>query len=404
MRSKFVAIAAVCGLALAARAEDTKPPSISDVKASAKGGKVTVEARITDETGVLSAICHHRTPGVAGGAVDDSPMTKDDYDDVFKVSFAGTADSEYWIESSDLLGNGPSVYGTQGKPYTANGKPSTGKTAVADAQPPPPKEETHKRPPRSHTTKTAKASGPPVIEHRKPSTQPPEGKDFTLRMKIHSDSPVAVSLLLMRQQGMSGLNNVKLNHGDGDSYDGTIPAAQAKGTVEYFIVAKNEAGQVTRLGDGDAKTPFVVNFKTGAAAAAKAFAGPYVFTDNPPYRVPPGKAIVLRAQVVPSADDGTLPDRVVLLWRGNDAQDQMADMQADATGGYGGFKVELPAQHDEGAVFYQFVACDSSGNKCGIDTGSKRKWHATAVAAQPGAAPPMQPDAASSRAPSSLPE
>ena len=399
MRSKFVAIAAVCGLALAARAEDTKPPAISDVKASAKSGKVTVEARITDETGVLSAICHHRQPG---GAVDDSPMTKDDYDDVFKVTFSGGADSEYWIESSDLLGNGPSVYGTQSKPYTANGKPSTGKTAVAEA---PAKEESHKRPQRSRPTKTAKASGPPVIEHRKPSTQPPEGKEFTLRMKIHSDSPVAVSLLLMRQQGMSGLNNVKLNHGDGDSYDGTIPAAQAKGTVEYFLVAKNEAGQVTRLGDGDAKTPFTVNFKGGAAvAAAPANAGPYIFTDNPPYRVQPGKTIVLRAQVVPSAGDGTLPDRVVLLWRGNDAQDQMADMQADATGGYGGFRVELPAQQDEGAIFYQFVACDSSGNKCGIDTGSKRKWHATAIAAQPGAAQPMQPDAASSRAPSSLPE
>ncbi|HEX4386131.1 MAG TPA: hypothetical protein VH083_24400, partial [Myxococcales bacterium] len=178
------------------------------------------------------------------------------------------------------------------------------------------------------------------------------------------------------------------------------------GTVEYFIVAKNEAGQVTRLGDGDAKTPFTVNFKAGAAAVAAgpANTGPYAFTDNPPYRVPPGKAIVLRAQVVPTADDGTLPDRVVLLWRGNDAQDQMSDMQPDPTGGYGGFRVELPAQPDEGAIFYQFVACDSSGSKCGIDTGSKRKWHATAIASQPGGQPPLQPDAASARAPASLPE
>ncbi|HEX4385425.1 MAG TPA: hypothetical protein VH083_20840, partial [Myxococcales bacterium] len=346
MRSKFVAIAAVCGLALAARAEDTKAPSIADVKASAKGGKVTIEARITDETGVLSAICHHRSPG---GAVDDSPMVKDDYDDVFKVTFSGGADSEYWLESSDLLGNGPSVYGTQAKPYTANGKPSSGK-AVAQAEP---KEEKPKHHASRRTGKQARSSGPPVIEHRKPSTQPPENKDFTLRMKIHSESPVAVSLLLMRQQGMSGLNNVKLNHGEGDSYDGTIPAAQAKGTVEYFIVAKNEAGQVTRLGDGDAKTPFTVNFKPGSAAvaAAPANTGPYAFTDNPPYRVPPGKAIVLRAQVVPTADDGTLPDRVVLLWRGNDAQDQMSDMQPDPAGGYGGFRVELPAQPDEGAIF-----------------------------------------------------
>jgi hypothetical protein len=107
--------------------------------------------------------------------------------------------------------------------------------------------------------------------------------------------------------------------------------------------------------------------------------------------------------VVPTGDDGTLPDRVAVLWRGNDAQDQMADMQTDATGGYGGFRAELPAQ-DEGAFFYQIVACDASASKCGIDTGSKRKWHATSVASQPGGAPPMSLDAVSQRAPASLPE
>jgi hypothetical protein len=401
----FVALAAVFALALAARADDTKPPAISDVKASAKGGKVSVEARITDETGVLSAICHHRSQG---SAIEDTPMTKDDYDDVFKVTFSGTAESEYWIESIDLLGNGPSTYGTQGKPYTANGRPSGKSTAVAKAEPPPasskaePAKPAQKAPRRP---RTAKASGPPVIEHRKPGTQPPENKDFMVRMKIQSDSPVAVGLLQIRPHGGVGFTNVKLNHGDGDSYDAAIPANLAHGTVEYFIVAKNEAGQVTKQGDGDPKTPFVAIFKSGAQAAAppQANNGPYSFTDNPPYRVAPGKTIVLRAQVVPASDDGTLPDRVAVLWRGNDAQDQMTDMQADAAGGYGGFRAEIPAQ-EEGAIFYQIVACDASANKCGIDTGSKRKWHATSVAAQPGGATPMQPDAVSQRAPASLPE
>src|SRR4051812_19682449 len=123
MRAKLLVIAAVFAAGFAARAEDTKPPAISDVKAAAKGGRVSVEARITDETGVLSAICHHRGPG---GRFEDAPMTKDDYDDVFKVSFPGGADSEYWIESSDLLGNGPSMYGSQSKPFAASGKGSGG--------------------------------------------------------------------------------------------------------------------------------------------------------------------------------------------------------------------------------------------------------------------------------------
>jgi hypothetical protein len=128
-----------------------------------------------------------------------------------------------------------------------------------------------------------------------------------------------------------------------------------------------------------------------------------VFTDNPPARVMPGRSILVRAQVVPATDDGQMPDRVAILWRGNDAQDQLTDMVPDDTGGWGGFKAELPAQ-DEGAVFYQVVACDAAATKCGIDTGSKRKWHATAVASQPGGAQPMPLDAVSNRAPPGLPE
>ncbi len=129
MRNSILAAILLC--AGAAFADDTKPPAISDVKASVRGGTVTVEARITDETGVLSAICHHRS---RSGKVEDSPMVKNDYDDTFKVSFPGGGDTEYWIESSDLLGNGPSNYGTASKPMAASGK-AGGKTAVAQAEP-----------------------------------------------------------------------------------------------------------------------------------------------------------------------------------------------------------------------------------------------------------------------------
>src|SRR5438093_10964235 len=118
--SIILGVIALC-LAFSARADDTKPPQISEVRAGAKGGQVFVEARITDETGVLSAICHHRSPG---GKVEDTPMQKNDYDDVFKASFPGGGESEYWIESSDLLGNGPSMYGSSSKAFAVGGKPS----------------------------------------------------------------------------------------------------------------------------------------------------------------------------------------------------------------------------------------------------------------------------------------
>lgn len=425
----LAAVAALALLASPARADDTKPPVISDVKASASKGQVHVEARITDETGVLSAIIHHRGPG---GKVEDTPMQKNDYDDVFKASFPGSGDTEYWIESSDLLGNGPSTYGSSSKAFTAGGKPAKGGgSAVATREPParkeeaapppkreePPAEETQAEPEhkerRHHGgSKVAKAPEPPVIEHRQPSAQPPEGRDFTVRMKIRSDSPVAVALLQSRQQGMTAFNNLALKHTEGDSYEAVIPGPQATGTIEYLIAAKNEAGLMSRQGNGDSKTPYLLSFKPSASTPASSTAtasstsdksaGPYQFTHLPLYRVQPGRPIVVRAQIVPSGD-GDLPDRAAVLWRGNDAQDQLTEMVADPNGGYGGYKAELPAQ-DEGAVFYQIVACDPGAKSCGDDTGSKRKWHSAAVAAQPGAAQPMPLDAASAKAPPSVPE
>lgn len=396
---RLLALSAVVSaflLAPAARADDVRPPAISGVKASAKGGQVHVEARITDETGVLSAVVHHRT---AGGKVEDTPMIKDEYDDVFKAGFAGGPDTEYWIESSDLLGNGPSSYGSAGKAFTAGGKPGNGE-AVASKEPAP------KGPPqrRVHHARGARTQEAPVIDYQKPSAQPPQGQDYAVRMKIRSRSPVAVAILQSRQQGGSTFTNTPLRHTAGDEYEAVIPGGQARGTLEYFIAAKNQAGLMTRQGDGDQKTPYLVTFKPGAmAASGNGAAGPFLFTHLPLYRVAPGKPILVRAQVVPVKEDGDLPDRVAVLWRGNDAQDQFAEMVPDQTGGYGGYKAQLPAQQ-QGAIFYQIVACDPGAAHCGDDTGGKRKWHAVAVSAQPGAAHPLPIDAVSSKAPPSLPE
>src|SRR6266850_64982 len=132
MRTSILAgLAALC-VASVARADDTKPPQISDVKAAAKGSQVQVEARITDETGVLSAVCYYRAPG---GKAQASPMTKSDLDDTFRVSFPGGPESEYWIEASDLLGNGPATWGSSSKAYACAGQdacPGQGVGAARD--------------------------------------------------------------------------------------------------------------------------------------------------------------------------------------------------------------------------------------------------------------------------------
>ena len=410
--STGIGMIALC-LALSVRADDTKAPQISEVRAGAKGGQVHVEARITDETGVLSAVCHHRAPR---GRVEDSPMVKNDFDDVFRTSFPGGPDTEYWIEASDLLGNGPATYGTSAKAVAVGGAAVDDK-AVSRSEVPPRKPRVPKRP---RERAAATVPQPPAIEHSKPTAQPPEGRDFTVRMKIRSESPVAVAVLQARPQGTTTFINTPLTRTEGDSWEAQIPGAMAHGSVEYFIAAKNQAGQMTRQGDG--KAPYVITFKTAAAAPAvgptqvvaapekpsgvaapEKPSGPFIFTDNPPARVAPGQPIILRAQVVPPSDNGEMPDRVAVLWRGNDGQDQLADMVRDETGGWGGYKAELPPQ-EEGAIFYQVVACDPPATKCGIDTGSRRKWHATAVASQPGAPRPLPLDAVSTKAPPTLPE
>jgi len=410
MRTTILAgFGALC-LAAGARADDTTPPQISDVRAGVRGNQVQVEARITDETGVLSATCHHRAPG---GRVEASPMVKNELDDTFRVSFPGGPETEYWIEASDLLGNGPSTYGSAAKAFVVGGKAAPD-SSVAKAEPPPRKAARAQREPKPQPQPVAKASEPPAIQHGKVRAPPPEGRDYTVRTKIVSDSPVAVAVLQSRPQGTATFTNTPLSRTEGDTWEAQIPAAMARGTVEYFIAAKNQAGQMTRQGDGDAKTPYTLTFKsagatstpTGSAAPAVASgrsSGPFVFTDDPPARVAPGRPILVRVQVVPPTDNGEMPDRVAVLWRGNDAQDQLTDMVRDETGGWGGFKAELPPQ-EEGALFFQIVACDATTTRCGVDTGSKRKWHATAVASQAGARRPLPLDAVSTKAPPSLPE
>src|SRR2546423_424256 len=388
MRPLLVALLAMLLVPLAARsADDTRPPAISDVRATQRGGQVHVEAKITDETGVLMATCHYRS---GGGRWTDAPMTKNDYDDVFKVSFGGGPDTEFWIDSSDLLGNGPSTYGAAAKPVAVSASsPAQAQRAAA-----PPSKRSAPKP-----TKVASKSGPPLIEHKKPGATLPEGKEVTLRARVRGDSPIAFSGVFLRKQGESGpLTRLALNRVEGESYEAKIPAEKAHGNLEYLLAAKDENGKQSFGGDGSANTWFAISFKPPQQAAEQ----PFRFAVNPPARVNPGRSLTVRAQITGPGDEPSVPGKAQVLWRGKDGQEQVTDMQPDASGGLGGFKAELPPQVP-GAMYYQVIACDPSGSKCAVSTGSKRKWHAVAIAATPGAKPAAI-EATSSRAPASLPE
>src|SRR5216683_64490 len=364
MRLLLAGLFAMLFVPPAARAaEDTRPPVISDVRAGQRGGQVHIEARITDETGVLMATCHHRT---GGGRWLDAPMTKNDYDEVFKVSFSGGADTEFWIESSDLLGNGPSTYGAAANPV-AVGSSSPPKEAQTQRETPPP-------PKHARSTKVV-----------------------TLRARVHGDAPIAFSGVFLRKQGESTLTRLALSRVEGETYEAKIPGDKAHGNLEYLLAAKDENGKQSFGGDGSPNTWFAITFKPAGPVEQ-----PFGFAVNPPARVLPGRSLTVRAQITGPGDEPSVPGKAQVLWRGSDGQEQVTDMQADASGGLGGFKAELPPQAP-GAVYYQVVACDPSGSKCAVSTGSKRKWHAVAIAAAPGAKP-VAIDAVSSKAPGSLPE
>jgi hypothetical protein len=371
--------AALLVLSLAARADDTKPPAIDRVSATQHDSRVAIEARIVDETGVLSATVHYREKGGSFRAV---PMTKNDFDDVFKASFEGGPDTEYWIEAIDLLGNGPSTYGAQSKPFAVR--------VVKSAPPRPPK----KHPP----AKVAHGPAKPVIDHKKP-VDPVEGRDVPIRATIRSASPIALSGVYFRKAGEAGYSGVvTLRRVQGDEFEGLIPADKAHGTIEYLIAAKDSRGQQTNQGDGSSTTWYSLTFKPAARAPQ-----PYSFATNPPVRVAPGEALTVRAQITAIRDDAyEAPARAQVLWRAAEGQETQLDMQDDPTGGIGGFKAVLPALRD-GALYYQIVACDASGAKCAVDTGGRRRWHAVAVTADPKKARVAPLDVAS-KAPSSIPE
>ncbi len=418
---------AVLAAATSARADDTKPPNISDVKAAVKGSSVAIEAKITDDTGVLSAIVFHRK---GSGKWEEARMAKNEYDDVFKVTFPGGGDTEYYIQSTDLLGNGPASYGAQGKPMALGG--GKGKRApkeeVAQAEPPPPppepvaqvekpkREPRPERPSRSKPApapEPAAAMEPPVITHRKPSVSPLEGQEFTLRVKISAAGGVGTAAAYVRPLGGEKTVTIPLTPKGEEQYVAVIPAALAKGTIEYLLAAKDGKSQQTNQGDGSPDTWYRLEFK--AAAARPTEPGMFTIAAGGLSRAEPRKPIVLRAQVTPGNLDavtdanaaeaeGSIKGLTVnLLWREKDGEDMISPMNPDPSGGLGGYGVSLEPQFDGTVIYYQVAACNADATKCAIDTGSKRKWNPLVVSATP-TDPPPPLETVSKKAPAGAPE
>ena len=292
-------------LALPARAEDTRPPAISDVGASKSGSKVTVKAKITDETGVLQAQVMWRSQG--GGAFDSVAMTGSN--DKFSATFDAKGGTiEYYVQAIDELGNGPSK--SPQSTLVISGK-AAAPDKVASNDSPPKKHRGKRRHKKAEEAAPAEGSGdaaadsgggsaeagsgeataaateapagPPAIEHE-PPTDAVEGQDLVMKVKITNGATQAVAWF--RKAGEKGFTvKIPLEKKDGEDYELTFPGAVAKGTVEYVFVASNSVGKSPQ-----ATKPFSVSFKkAGAAPAAdgataasdQASGGAFVFAHKP---------------------------------------------------------------------------------------------------------------------------
>jgi hypothetical protein len=252
-----------------------------------------------------------------------------------------------------------------------------------------------------------------VIIHRKPSVQPTEGQDFKIRIKVTSAAGLKSTKAFFREAGAEKYKlAVPFVSNGNDSYEVTIPAAVAKGDIEYILVVLDNADQKVSQGDGADNIWYKLSFKPIGAGSAPS--QPFIVHAGAQGMAAPRKPVVLRAQVSPS-NLGSIDEKsadaavaavqgltVKLLWREKDGEDQELAMTPDESGGLGGYQAQLPALFDGSVLYYQVVACSADG-KCAIDTGSKKKWNGLNVTSTP-ADPPAPIDAVSSKAPAGLPE
>ena len=402
-------------VALAARADDNKAPVISDPQASQKSGRVTVGARITDETGVLQALVFWRKVGDSSyEQVNLVKVSGDQFSATFDSK--GADDIEYYLQAIDELGNGPSKLGDARSPQSLSSGRKSAPARVARRGGGTKKPKAAEEKPAEEEKAAEEVAGPPVIEHAQPDAQP-EGQTYSLEAKI-TGGGIAKAVGWFRMMGKAKFDNqIPLAKGEGDEWKLEIPDKLAKGTIEYILVAQNTKGQKTQQGNGAPNKPFQLAFKKEEAKEEKAEAKEeakeekkeekpaaeevFSFAHKILLRTPPGAKISIRAQATPQTE-ADAPTKMQVLWRGGDEKDQSTDLAADESGGIGGFQGQLPAPAGEGALYYQVVACNKG--KCAIDTGSKKSWHSVAVSNDGDAKPPKDIEAVSEMAPAGLPE
>jgi hypothetical protein len=101
---------------------------------------------------------------------------------------------------------------------------------------------------------------PPVITHT-PVTQATEGTKVLIQAAITDDSAVKEATLFYRNQGGVSWSSIK-SQGPGPQFSWTIPASTVvKGSLEYYIQAKDDGGNIVTSPASGASSPYSIIVK-----------------------------------------------------------------------------------------------------------------------------------------------
>jgi hypothetical protein len=256
--------------------EDNDPPALAHtpITHAPRGKSLRVEAHAADPAGVNQVILYLRRQGGSDYIPLKFVADKNavgDYSVEVPTALMST-NLEYYIETYDNLGNGPTRAGSPERPLPIrldepiNVKPLEDEKKVIIQQQRPPPAITH-----SAVNKVVK------------------GKAIEITAKIKGPSGVSKPAVKFRQLGDSDWKSLPMGN-IGEQYTATIPGSQTSRDIEYYVEAFDSSGS-SAAHSASADAPFLIRVAEEEAPRPPVAAAPVKPKFVPaPFRPNPGRA------------------------------------------------------------------------------------------------------------------
>jgi hypothetical protein len=240
--------------------DDGEPPQLTHqpVAAGTRGKPLTVAAHAVDANGVYGPILYVRKKGLGNGdyvpiRMIASKIVPGDYSADVPAGLTNVDGLEYYIETWDLAGNGPTRAGSSEVPMTVAIEEE--KRVIAA--------------PTLPTNVTIKPKGaPPAITHAA-VTQALKGKPVEINARLVGDTGVQGAVVMFRHAGDKDYKALPMGNIGGDDYTATIPAAMTASDLEYYVEAFDQYGNGPAR-SGAPNVPYALRMMDAAPAAVSA--------------------------------------------------------------------------------------------------------------------------------------